>query len=189
MPACFAQSPCIRLHILIISSWSNYSAACITLFMWHTISRQLTWASKCQPIGCAITLLSDISISAVLPCITLRQQGEEMSHATVCISLFLCLHIHSYLWSCINIRFCFFLCVLAFLTAHEHFLNHCFYSFSFFLAPHHISACLLIFCPRVCHLFVSCLWVCSSGNQVSNWNNMLGLQRKQSACPAYQHEL
>lgn len=84
--ACFAPSPCNSLHILIISRWSNYSAACITLFMWHTISRQLTWASKCQPIGCAITPLSDISIIAAVPCFTLRQQGADTQ--SVSLSLY-----------------------------------------------------------------------------------------------------
>lgn len=76
--ACFIQCPRIGHHILMISSWSNYSAACITLSMWHTISRQLAWASKCQPIGCAISPVSDISISKVLPVITLKHQAAEI---------------------------------------------------------------------------------------------------------------
>lgn len=71
--ACFIQSPCIGHHILMISPWSNYSAACITLSMWHTISRQLTWASECQPIGCATSPVSDIFISTVLPAIRVKR--------------------------------------------------------------------------------------------------------------------
>lgn len=84
---CSALPLCNCLHILIISRWSNYSAACITLFMWHTISRQLTWASKCQPIGCAITPLSDISIIAAVPCITLRQQGADSLCFCLCVTV------------------------------------------------------------------------------------------------------
>lgn len=83
--ACFIQCPSISGHILMISPWSNYPAACITLSMWHTISRQLTWASECQLIGCAISPLSDISINIVLPVVTLKHQGAGIKKKSACL--------------------------------------------------------------------------------------------------------
>lgn len=81
-------------HIFIMSSRSNYLGVCITLFVWHTISGQLTRASKCQPIGCAITSLSDISVSAALPCVTLRCRRCVMQ-ASESVRLWLCLHTYT----------------------------------------------------------------------------------------------
>lgn len=82
---CFIRPPCFSYHVLMISTWSNFSATCITLSMWHTISRQLTWARECQPIGCAITPLSDISIITP-PVVTLK----PMKSVSKLESLFFC---------------------------------------------------------------------------------------------------
>lgn len=137
--------------------------------MWHTISRQLTWASECQPIGCAITPLSDISITA-LPCVTLKQQGAEirtlsacLSHAEICVGLsvsdslyipytilFLSPYVSMHVWLLMNVFFVF--------------SPHCFSSSKlsssrfppsrcFWTSPCLTSACHLIFLP-VCLLFV-----------------------------------
>lgn len=100
--ACFIQCPWVACHILMMSPWSNYSAACTTLSMWHTISRQLTRASECQPIGCAIISLSDISIATAQPVVTLKQQGAEIkvrlspaqSVSSSAFISFLCLLMH-----------------------------------------------------------------------------------------------
>lgn len=90
---CFIRPPCFSYHVLMISTWSNFSATCITLSMWHTISRQLTWARECQPIGCAITPLSDISIITP-PVVTLKQMKsvsklESLFFSCVCCFSFL----------------------------------------------------------------------------------------------------
>lgn len=155
--------------------------------MWHTISRQLTWASECQPIGCAITPLSDISIAA-LPCITLKQQGAEIRMLPVRLrqkSVSVCLFLTSY-------RFRMFPYMILLLSpyvsmhfwAHEHFLY--LQSFLFFfplcliISPSYIGnhVIFLPICLLFVHLFIwkwsmSCtktLWcVCTSA-----WTYVIG---------------
>lgn len=133
--ACFIQCPCIGRHILMISPWSNYSAACITLSMWHTISRQLTWASECQPIGCATSPVSDIFISIVHSdiVITLKHQGEEIKkNLPVSVSLDMD--------SCGIVFFCFWYIFVA--TSIYTFVSDC-------LAYQHEP---MVFLLRVCYI-------------------------------------
>lgn len=161
---CLIQSSCIGHHILMISPWSNYSAACITFYMWHTISRQLTWASECQPIGCAITPLSDISIITALPCITLKQQGAERKTLSACLmqkSVSLSVSLSPYTF--LSVQLCLYIIwsLSLYMSMHSLLLKHlvwtCFSPFliSLFLiiSPSHI--CLpsdfSVFVP---HLFV-----------------------------------
>lgn len=174
---CLYQSPCIGHHIFMLS---NYSAACITLSMWHTISRQLTWASECQPIGCAIKPLNDISIITLLPICHPEAPGCSDNNTVCVMHQSVSFHIYIYVVWC-HTWFLFCLWVSAFLQAFcKPFVYHCqlflscfilFFlalhippSLCFWLSLHPISACHLNFMP-ICPLFASHLWVCSSGSK------------------------
>ena len=137
--------------------------------MWHTISRRLTWASECQPIGCAITPLSDISIiTASTARFTLKHRGAEMKTLSAClmqwsvsVCLALCLHIHSYVLSNIHIWFCFSLYVHASMLV---FMSLFLPPLCFWLSLRPTSELHLIFLP-ICPEFASHLCVRSSGSE------------------------
>lgn len=170
--SCLLQPPWMGHHILMISLWSNYSAACTTLSMWHTISAQLAWASRCQPIGCAVTPMSDIFIIATLPIVALRHRGAVIKSLSAFLKLpqpphALYLHrrtsafllfVHSWLLMNILSNAVFqshFLCLLSLMAS----------SIPLFLI---LSPCYIASWSDSsldCPVFVSCLFVCSCGSE------------------------
>lgn len=193
------------LHILIMSPWSNYSAACITLSMWHTISRQLTWASQCQPIGCAITLLSDISIIRVLPCFTLKQQDVEIKPLPACPNVEICVALSVSLPS--YIRFSLLIWYNLFLPPT---MSYCSWTFSlssllliFLLQSNHppgiihpfVSHYLLIpflpvirfFCPLFASFFV-CSFIWKRSMSCTKKKYDVSAEKNKSACPEHWHK-
>ena len=127
-------SPCIGHHILIISPWLNYSAACITLCMWYTINSQLTWAKKCQPIGCAITLLSDIFMLLVVTLTSL----SHLSLWLIMVSIYFSVDLLHY--------------ISLFLSLTSKQFHHCDHFVTHHLFPLSVSACFLL--ASFTHLFV-----------------------------------